>query len=102
AGQRHHVDRAGGRARAALGRRGDQVLAAGDRPLLVDRARLVLEERAGDAEREVLEPERVQVAVRVALRVLDLLEQAGLGQPLALRPSSIDPYGRLPTDPDGE
>ena len=41
------------RAGAELGRRGHEILAADQRPLGMDRAALLLEERAGDAEREV-------------------------------------------------
>ncbi len=44
-----------GRRSAVGGRRGHEVLAAGDGPVLVDRAALGLEERAGDLEPEVRE-----------------------------------------------
>src|SRR5205807_2531494 len=54
-----------------------------------DRAGLLFEERAGDRLPKVVEPQLRQVAVGEALEVLELLEQAGGGQPLGCVPEAF-------------
>jgi adenylylsulfate kinase len=65
--KRHERDPTRARIRAALGRRGDEVLAAARRALGVDAARLVLEEGTGDAAREVLETDGAHAVDRLGV-----------------------------------
>src|SRR5262249_21287344 len=87
--RRNHRDRLRRRPGAVLGRRRDEVFAAGDRPILVGRAGLVLQERAGGCVVEVVEAEReplllVELAAREETR-----EQPALLEPRARRGKAL-------------
>src|SRR5664280_495377 len=69
--------------RQVRGRRRDEVLAAADRPAGVNGAALLLEKRTRDAEVEVSEAERGDLAFHEALPVLELRAGPRLGQALA-------------------
>src|ERR1035437_2090952 len=81
--QLHLIDGPRLRVGAVRGRRRDEVLAAADRPAGVNGAALLLEKRTRDAEVEVSEAERGDLAFHEALPVLELREKARLGQALA-------------------
>src|SRR6185437_12743593 len=64
----------------ACGRR-DEILAARERPLRMDRARLILEERTCDALREIVEADPLGLLGIDGFRVAQRFEQARFTEP---------------------
>jgi hypothetical protein len=78
--KRHAANLQRFRARALFGRRRDQIFAAGDRPVGMNRTRLVFQKWAGDSQAKILQAQRSELFVRVAVGVFSTSERRGSGR----------------------